>query len=79
MEHIRLSWLDENFQPHSEEMQGFLSRIVQHEVDHLYGKMYIDHISPLRKQFIRGKLNNIVDGKIRCEYPCRVARKPKGR
>lgn len=60
-------------------MQGFLSRIVQHEVDHLYGKMYIDHISPLRKQFIRGKLNNIVDGKIRCEYPCRVARKPKGR
>ncbi len=79
VEHIRLRWLDENFQPHEEEMQGFLSRIVQHEVDHLYGHMYIDHISPLRKQFIRGKLNNIVNGKIRCEYPCRMARKPKGR
>ena len=79
VEHIRLRWLDENFQPHDEELSGFIARIVQHEVDHLYGKMYIDHISPLRKQFIRGKLNNIVDGKIRCEYPCKMARRPKGR
>ena len=73
VEHIRARWLDENFQPHEEEMTGFLSRVVQHETDHLEGMMYIDHISPIRKQLIRGKLHNIVDGKIRCDYAVKYA------
>lgn len=75
-EHIRLRWQDPDFQPHEEEISGFLARIVQHECDHLYGRLYIDHISPLRKQFIRPKLNNIIQGKTRCDYP---ARYPKPR
>lgn len=75
VEHIRLSWLDEDFQPHTEEISGFLARIVQHECDHLEGKVYIDHISPIRKQLIRGKLNNIVTGKTRCDYPAKYAPK----
>lgn len=69
VEHIRLSWLDEDFQPHEEEISGFLARIVQHECDHLEGKLYIDHISPIRKQLIKGKLAGIVSGKTRCDYP----------
>lgn len=77
VEHIRLSWVDENFQPHEEEISGFLARIVQHECDHLEGKMYIDHISLIRKQIIRGKLNNIMAGKTRCDYPVRYAPKKK--
>ncbi|MDE6326832.1 MAG: peptide deformylase [Duncaniella sp.] len=77
VEHIRLSWVDENFQPHEEEISGFLARIVQHECDHLEGKMYIDHISLIRKQLIRGKLNNIMAGKTRCDYPVRYAPKKK--
>lgn len=75
VEHIRLSWIDENFQPHTEEISGFLARIVQHECDHLEGKVYIDHISPIRKQLIRSKLNNIVSGKTRCDYPAKYAPK----
>lgn len=75
VEHIRLKWVDENFEPHEEEMSGFLSRIVQHECDHLEGHLYIDHISPIRKQLIRGKLNNIITGKTRCDYPARYAPK----
>ena len=66
VEHIRLRWLDENFEPHEEEMSGFLARIVQHEYDHLIGKLYIDHISPIRKQLIKSKLNNIITGRTRC-------------
>ncbi|MDE5567701.1 MAG: peptide deformylase [Muribaculaceae bacterium] len=77
VEHIRLRWLDENFEPHEEEMSGFLARIVQHEYDHLIGKLYIDHISPIRKQLIKGKLNNIISGKTRCNYPVKYAPKKK--
>lgn len=77
VEHIRLNWLDEDFNEHEEEMSGFLSRIVQHEYDHLEGHMYIDHISPIRRQLIRGKLNNIISGRTRVNYPAKYAPKKK--
>lgn len=73
VEHIRLSWVDENFQPHQEEMSGFLARCVQHEVDHLNGKVYMDHVSPTRKLLIRGKLRNLMDGKFSCDYRVKTA------
>lgn len=76
-EHIRLRWVDEDFKPHEEEISGFLARIVQHECDHLEGLLYIDHISPIRKQLIKAKLRNIVSGKTRVDYPVRYAPKPK--
>lgn len=75
VEHIMLKWLDTDFQPHEQEISGFLARIVQHECDHLEGKLYIDHISLLRKQMIKGKLGNIISGKTRCSYPARYAPK----
>lgn len=75
VEHIRLSWVDEDFNPHEEEISGFMARVVQHECDHLEGKMYIDHISPIRKQLIRRKLHNIMEGKVRCSYPVKYAPK----
>lgn len=77
VEHIHLRWLDEKFQPHEEEISGFLARIVQHECDHLEGKVYIDHISPIRKQLIKRKLMNIVEGRTRCDYPVRYAPRRK--
>ncbi len=73
VEHIRLTWVDEDFNPHSEVISGFLARIVQHECDHLEGKLYIDHISPIRKQLIRSKLSNIIAGKVACDYPVKYA------
>lgn len=79
VEHIKLKWFDEDFNEHQEEMTGFLSRIVQHELDHLEGKMYIDHISPIRKQLIKSKLHNIAEGKIRCDYPVKFAPKKSAR
>lgn len=73
VEHIRLRWLDENFEAHDEEISGFLARIVQHEYDHLDGKLYIDRISPIRKQLIKSKLNNIINGRTHCDYPVKYA------
>ncbi len=68
IEHIRLNWLDENFVEHEQEFTGFLSRIIQHEFDHLLGKVYTDRVSPIRKQIIRNKLNNLAKGKVKCDY-----------
>lgn len=76
-ERIRLEWFDEEFRPHDEEFRGFLARIIQHEYDHLEGHVYIDHISGIRKQLIRRKLANIVEGRTRCEYPVRYAPRKK--
>ena len=73
VEHIRLRWVDENFQPHEEEISGFLARIVQHECDHLEGKLYIDHISMIRRQLIKSKLT----GRVRCDYPAKYAPRKK--
>ena len=77
VEHIRLSYLDEDFQPHEEEISGFAARVVQHECDHLEGIVYMDHVSAIRKQLNRNKLRNIMEGKIRCEYPTKCAPKKK--
>lgn len=74
-EKIRLRWMDEKFRPRDQVFEGFLARIIQHEYDHLEGHVYIDHISPIRKQLIRRKLNNIVTGRTRCDYPVRYAPK----
>lgn len=74
-EHVRLNWLDENFEEHEQEFTGYAARIIQHEFDHLLGKVYTDRVSPIRKQMIRTKLNNIAKGKVRCDYRTKAASK----
>ncbi|MDR1679083.1 MAG: peptide deformylase [Prevotellaceae bacterium] len=70
---VRIKYLDENFTEHEEEFSGFSARVIQHEYDHLEGHMYIDHISPIRRQMIKGKLNSIAKGKVNCKYKYRAA------
>lgn len=77
VENIRLRWMDEDFKQHEEVITGFLARIVQHECDHLDGTLYIDRISPIRKQLIKGKLNSILTGRTACDYPVRYAPKKR--
>lgn len=68
VEKIKITWCDEDFKPQEKIVEGYLARVMQHECDHLDGKVFIDHISPIRKQLIKGKLNNIISGKVRCDY-----------
>lgn len=68
---IKIKFLDENFQEHICEYEGFRARVVQHEYDHLEGSLFTDHINPLRRQMIKSKLNNITRGKVNCEYKIR--------
>ncbi|MBO4944556.1 MAG: peptide deformylase [Muribaculaceae bacterium] len=77
VEHIRLTWTDPEGEEHSEEISGFLARIVQHECDHLEGKVYTDHVSPIRRQLIKNKLNSIAKGHTLPDYPYRTAPKKR--
>lgn len=72
-EKIHLHWQDEQFQEHDQDIEGYLARVVQHECDHLDKTLFVDRISPIRKQLIRGKLNNMVKGNVSCNYRCKVA------
>ncbi len=73
-EKIRVQYLDEEMKPHDEWVDGYLARVMQHEFDHLDGVMFIDHLSALRKQIIRGKLNSMVKGKVRCSYKVKTVK-----
>ena len=72
---VTVSYLDENFQPQTKTFEGFQARVVQHEYDHLDGKMFIDHVSLIRKQLIKSKLNSIVKGKVKCDYRTKAVSK----
>ena len=62
-ERVRIEYLDENFVEHDEWVDGFLARVIQHEFDHLDGKVFTDRISPLRRQMNKGKFNALLTGK----------------
>lgn len=66
--HVEISYLDEQFTPHTEVFEGLTSRIIQHEYDHLEGKLFIDYMKPLRKKLVQRKLHDISSGKVRVDY-----------
>ncbi|MCQ2065614.1 MAG: peptide deformylase [Bacteroidaceae bacterium] len=72
---VRVSWQDENFQEHDEWFEGFPARVMQHEIDHLDGKCFIDRMSPLRRQMNRKALSSIAAGKFSCDYKVKATRK----
>lgn len=72
---IHVQYLDEDLLPHDEWVEGYLARVMQHEFDHLDAKMFIDCISPLRKQLIKSKLKALLQGRYRCSYRTKAARR----
>ena len=72
---IHVQYLDEGLRPHDEWVGGYLARVMQHEFDHLDAKMFIDRISPLRKQLIKSKLKALLQGRYRCSYRTKAARR----
>jgi peptide deformylase len=69
---IRIKYYDENWQVHDETFDGVKARIIQHEYDHLDGILFIDHISPLRKKILQGRLNDITKCKVDVDYKIKV-------
>lgn len=65
---IRISYRDENFIQHEDTFEDYEARVIQHEYDHLEGKVFTDRISPIRKQLVKSKLTGILKGKIIPNY-----------
>ncbi|MGJ1266368.1 peptide deformylase [Sphingobacterium spiritivorum] len=65
---VVINYLDENFEEHEIELSGLAARIVQHEYDHLEGKLFTDKLGPLKKAMLKGKLDAISKGLIRVGY-----------
>ncbi|QQR86367.1 MAG: peptide deformylase [Flavobacteriales bacterium] len=70
-ETIVLQWQDEDFKEHEQEFSGFAARVIQHEHDHLDGKLFIDYLPTLRRTMLKGKLRDISHGKTDAKYKMR--------
>lgn len=73
---IEIEYCDEKFVKHRETYNGVIARVIQHEYDHIEGKLFTDKISPFKRKMISGKLNDIANGKISADYRIKVY-KPK--
>ena len=67
-ERLTIRYFDENWNMHKETFDGLKARIIQHEYDHIEGKMFVDYLTPLKKRLLKGKLSDISKGKVDTEY-----------
>lgn len=65
---VTINYLDEHFNPHTKTFIGLSARIILHEYDHLEGKLFIDHITALKRTLLKRKLDDISKGKIKMDY-----------
>lgn len=68
-EGIRIKYLDRNFEEHDIIADGMLSRVIQHEFDHLEGILFLDHLSAFKKRLLKRKLNEMKKGNVEADYP----------
>ena len=67
-EEVTLEFDDEHFNHHTKTFNGITARVILHEYDHIEGKLFIDHIKPLKRKLLKGKLTDISKGKIKVDY-----------
>ena len=74
-EKLLIRYFDENWKKQEEEFDGMKARIIQHEYDHIEGKLFIDYLAPLKKRMLKGKLSDISKGEVDTEYRIIAAKK----
>jgi peptide deformylase len=62
---IRIKYLNQNGDEIEEELHGFHARVFQHEIDHLYGILFIDRMSPKDRAQVKDSLQAILDGRVK--------------
>ncbi|CAM4194461.1 peptide deformylase [Pedobacter westerhofensis] len=65
---VRVQYYDENWELREEQLTGMPARVVQHEYDHIQGKLFTDTLSLLRKRMLKSKLDSISRGEVRADY-----------
>jgi len=71
LETVRIRYRDVEWNVFEEEFSGMAARIIQHEYDHLLGKLFVDYLPTLKKQFIKKKLTDISKGNVDADYRMR--------
>ncbi len=66
---ITVRYLNRDFEEKELKATGWLSRVIQHEKDHLDGVLFIDYLGSFRKRLIKGKLQEIESGLKEVDYP----------
>ena len=64
-EFVQVEWIDLDGKQRSEEFNGLKSTCVQHEIDHLNGKLFIDYLGPMKRQLITRKMQKFKREKLR--------------
>jgi peptide deformylase len=77
-ERLRVIYRDLNFDPKVIEVGGLLGRVIQHELDHLDGVLFIDHLNVLRRRLLRGRLNKLKNGDMEVDYEIAPIPAPAG-
>ena len=62
---VQVEWIDLGGKQYSEEFNGLKSTCVQHEIDHLNGKLFIDYLGPMKRQLITRKMQKFKREKLR--------------
>jgi peptide deformylase len=75
---IRITYYDREWNLKDEVYEGYSARIIQHEYDHIEGKLFTDRISPLKRKLLAKRLTNITKGIVDVDYRMRFPNK-KGR
>jgi peptide deformylase len=65
---VRIEYYDENWNLKEEEYSGIRARVIQHEYDHLDGRLFVDRINPIRRKLLAPRLNAISNGKVDIDY-----------
>lgn len=65
---ITVEYYNEDGEKFTEKFDKFACRMVQHEMSHLDGDMFVDHLAPIRKKMVAKKLLNISKGKVSAHY-----------
>ena len=65
---IKVRYQDLDFNEYEEEFSGIRARVLQHEIDHLEGKVFTDRLSPLRRTLLKRKLKELSVGNVRTPY-----------
>jgi peptide deformylase len=76
---IRVKYYDENWELHEDEVTGMPARVIQHEYDHIEGKLFTDTLSLLRKRMLKSKLDSISRGDVRADYKMKFPQQRKKR
>lgn len=66
---ITVEFKDRDFNDQSMEVDGHLARVIQHEIDHLDGVLFLDHLSYFKRKLLASKLNALAEGQKEIAYP----------